>query len=124
MFCQFCVGYAWGSFSDQYGRRIALVSGLLASTIGVIVFGLARSYAHAMVARCICGLFNGNLGVIKAWLSDITDSTNRGFAFSIVAISFGFGNILGSMMGGTVYIVCCDEIRSTMNSQSLCTCSL
>ncbi len=57
-----------------------------------------------MIARCLCGLFNGNLGVIKAWLSDITDSTNRSYAFSMIAISFGFGNVFGSMMGGLLIV--------------------
>eukprot|EP01083_Nonionella_stella_P249986 863814_1 len=69
MFCQFLTSYAWGSFSDKFGRRIALASGLIFSTIGVFIFGLSKSYTHAIIARCICGFFNGNLGVIKAYLA-------------------------------------------------------
>eukprot|EP01084_Bolivina_argentea_P197869 338984_1 len=58
----------------------------------------------AMVCRCSTGFFNGNLGVVKAYLADITDSSNRGWAFSVIGVSFGAGIILGSMMGGMLIV--------------------
>eukprot|EP01083_Nonionella_stella_P089664 250255_1 len=61
-------------------------------------------FATALVARCVSGFFNGNLGVIKAYLADITDTTNRPWAFSILAISYGFGSVLGSMFGGILIV--------------------
>ena len=40
----------------------------------------------AISARCVGGIMNGNIGVIKAYIADISDATNRGFSFSIIAI--------------------------------------
>ena len=99
-FCQFLCCYAWGLISDRYGRRSSLVFGLVFSTIAIVLLGFAKSFATAIVARCISGFFNGNLGVIKAYLADVTDASNRAFAFSTLAISYGFGSVLGSMCGG------------------------
>ena len=99
-FCQFLCCYSWGLLSDKFGRRIALVVGLIFSTIAIVLFGLSKDFATAIIARCISGFFNGNLGVIKAYLADVTDGSNRAFAFSTLAISYGFGSVLGSMCGG------------------------
>eukprot|EP01084_Bolivina_argentea_P084620 152963_1 len=98
--CQFLVSYAWGYLSDIYGRRIILIIGIIGTLSAMILFGFSMSYEWAIMARCLTGFFNGNLGVVKAYLADITDSTNRGFAFSIIGVAFGGGIILGSMLGG------------------------
>ena len=99
-FCQFLCCYAWGLISDYYGRRSSLLFGLVFSTIAIVLLGFSTSFVMALAARCIAGLFNGNLGVMKAYLADITDSSNRANAFSILAISYGLGSVLGSMCGG------------------------
>ena len=80
-FCQFLVSYAWGYLSDVYGRRIILLCGLSGTSIAMVLFGFSQSFAVALISRCLTGLFNGNLGVLKAYLADITDSSNRGWAF-------------------------------------------
>eukprot|EP01084_Bolivina_argentea_P209248 356472_1 len=95
-FCQFLCCYIWGLLSDKYGRRIALISGLIFSTIAILCFGLSKTFTTAVIVRSVGGFFNGNLGVIKAYLSDITDGRNRAWAFTILAISYGFGSVLGS----------------------------
>eukprot|EP01083_Nonionella_stella_P057044 149925_1 len=99
-FCQFLCCYSWGLLSDKYGRRIALLSGLIFSAVAIIMFGMSKSFITAMIARSIGGFFNGNLGVIKAYLSDITDASNRAWAFSVLAIAYGFGSVMGSICGG------------------------
>ena len=98
--CQFLSSYFWGWISDVYGRRIALLLGVSVSCIAIIIFGLSKSYAQAISARAIAGIFNGNIGVARAYIADITDSKNRSFAFSIFAIAFSGGIILGSAAGG------------------------
>lgn len=62
-FCQFLVSYLWGYLSDIYGRRRILMCGLCGSCIGSVVFGFSSSFAMAVAARCLTGLFFGNLGV-------------------------------------------------------------
>ena len=41
---------------------------------------------------------------MKAYLADITDSTNRAWAFSILAISWGVGSVIASTCGGLLLI--------------------
>jgi len=103
-FCQFLVSYMWGYLSDVYGRRNILICGLMGTFFAMTAFGFSTSFVMAMVCRCFTGFFNGNLGVVKAYLGDITDSSNRGAAFSVLGVSFGFGIVLGSLLGGILIV--------------------
>lgn len=103
-FCSFLVAYFWGIASDRFGRKPTLIVGNLLSAISIVFFGTSKSYALAIITRSLCGLFQGNLGVVKAYLADITNSENRAYAFGIVAIAYGFGSILGAMVGGLFII--------------------
>eukprot|EP01084_Bolivina_argentea_P160525 279527_1 len=100
--CQFICSFPWGYFSDIYGRRISLLLGLFFSGIAIIIFGASKTYSQAIIARSITGLFNGNVGVLRAYISDITDKSNRAFAFSIISVAFSIGLIFGSTIGGVL----------------------
>ncbi len=54
----------------------------------------------AIVARSICGLLNGNIGVVKIYLGEITVSTNQVRAFSYIGVFSGLGQIVGAVFGG------------------------
>ena len=41
-----------------------------------------------------------NLGVVKSYLGEITDSTNQARAFSLTSITFGLASVLGPVLGG------------------------
>eukprot|EP01083_Nonionella_stella_P006805 19691_1 len=99
---QFLSSYPWGYISDFYGRQRALLIGLIFSGVAIIIFGASINYYQAIIARSIAGIFNGNIGVAKAYVADITNSQNRPFAFSIFAIAFSFGIVLGSLAGGSL----------------------
>ena len=68
-FCQFLVSYVWGYLSDIHGRRRILMVGLLGSWIASVVFGFSTSFKMAVAARCLTGLFQGNLGIFRICLS-------------------------------------------------------
>lgn len=44
----------------------------------MLIFGSAKTYTQAILGRVVGGLLNGNLGVVKSYLTKITDDTNRG----------------------------------------------
>lgn len=101
-FCtgQFCSSVAWGWLSDKYGRKPTLVLGTLGTAVGTAVFGFARSYPQAILGRITSGLLSGNLGILKSYLTEITDDSNRTKAFAILQTSGSIGNIIGPLIGG------------------------
>ena len=53
----------WGRVSDRYGRRPALLIGLLASAVAFLVFGMATSLWVLFLSRVVQGLGGGTTGV-------------------------------------------------------------
>lgn len=90
----------WGIISDKYGRKLALLSGVFGAAIGMAIFGSAKTYTQAIIGRALCGLLSGNLGIIKSFLTEFTDTTNRSKAFSMWSLASTCGNIVGPLLGG------------------------
>ncbi|KAK9686906.1 hypothetical protein K7432_014981 [Basidiobolus ranarum] len=90
----------WGMLSDRIGRRPVLLMGFFGTFLGTFLFGFSKSLTWAMVTRSICGLLNGNVGVIKCMIAEITDVTNQSVAFSLLPLMWGVGSIIGPTLGG------------------------
>ncbi|KAL2912472.1 hypothetical protein HK105_208044 [Polyrhizophydium stewartii] len=101
-FCiaQLFTSLPWGWMSDRAGRRPVILIGLVGNAITCALFGMSETYTFALVMRTLCGLLNGNIGVIKSMLGEITDATNRGIAFAYWESAFGIGTIVGPILGG------------------------
>jgi MFS family permease len=99
-FAQLLTSYFWGYLSDRFGRRPVLLIGLIGNTITMCLFGLSKSITWAICSRAACGLLNGNIGVAKSVLGEITNNQNRGAAFSLLGLNFGIGIIIGPSLGG------------------------
>ena len=59
---------------------------------------MKRENTHLMVvrnSRFLAGALNGNIGVMKSMLAEMTDETNMARAFAIVPLSWFIGNALG-----------------------------
>jgi MFS family permease len=97
---QFITGLGWGFLSDRYGRRNILLIGLLSNAITMSCFGLSKRFLWAIVSRMAGGFMNGNMGIAKSILADITDSSNRALAFSLLGLMWGLGMIAGPIFGG------------------------
>ena len=52
---------------------------------------ISQIYHVAMFGRLLSGLLSGNLGVLKSFLGEITDESNRGAAFSYLSLSWAIG---------------------------------
>ncbi|KAI9027375.1 major facilitator superfamily domain-containing protein [Phycomyces nitens] len=92
---QFSTAVVWGRISDNHGRRPVLLIGLIGNSISACLFGLSKNLWWAIGARAFCGIVNGNSGVARSMVSEITDSTNRAKAFSIFGFCWGIGMIGG-----------------------------
>jgi MFS family permease len=107
-FCgaQFFSSVYWGKFSDDYGRKPAVLVGTFGTIFGMLLFGLASSYPQAVAGRIIAGLLSGNIGVMKTYLIEITDDTNRGVGFSYMSVSWSIGSVVAPLFGGLLSNPC------------------
>ncbi|ORX95889.1 MFS general substrate transporter [Basidiobolus meristosporus CBS 931.73] len=93
-------GLFWGVISDRIGRRPVILIGMLGNFVGCILLGLSKSYSFAIFARCVSGLLNGNIGVVKTVIGELTDHTNQSKGFSLLSLTWGVGVIVGPSIAG------------------------
>jgi len=92
----------WSRLSDNIGRKPVLLIGLLGSTLSMLAFGLSRTFWALVVSRCLTGLLNGNIGVMKSVMGEFTDPTNRAKGYSLLSIVWCLGATVGPMIGGSL----------------------
>ena len=61
----------WGRISDNWGRRPVLLCGVCGVIVSELLFGFSQNFGWAVGARLMWGLLNGNLGVAKAYISEV-----------------------------------------------------
>src|SRR3954466_15899034 len=90
----------WGRFSDRYGRRPALVVGMMASAIAYIVFAYANSLFLLFLSRLVQGSGGGTVSVIQAYVADAVKPEERakglGWLSAATSAGVGLGPVLGS----------------------------
>lgn len=53
-------------------------------------------------AQLRAGVLNGNIGIIKSSLAELTDHTNEARAFALLPITWTIGSSLGPLIGGAL----------------------
>ncbi len=89
-----------GSLSDRFGRRPLLLVSQVGTVIAFLMLGAADSWAMLLASRLVGGLMGGNITVAQAYISDVTDETNRAQGLALIGAAFGLGFILGPVVGG------------------------
>lgn len=91
----------WGYFSDRFGRKPAVIIGLLCTTICSLVWGFSTNLAMAVIARGFQGAFNGNVGTTRTMVAEmVTEKELQPTAFSVLPMVWSFGSMLGPSFGG------------------------
>ncbi|KAF8150885.1 major facilitator superfamily multidrug-resistance, DHA1 sub-family [Crassisporium funariophilum] len=90
----------WGYFSDRYGRRPVLLLGPLGLAVSMLMFGQTTTFWPLVGFRCLQGIFNGNIGVSRSVIAEITDSSNIGDAFAFVPLMWSVGTTTAPIIGG------------------------
>jgi MFS family permease len=85
----------WGRLSDKIGRKPVLLIGLFGGALSMICFGLSKTFGMLLLSRGLEGALNGNVGVIKSMLGEITDETNMAQAFAFIPICWAAGSTIG-----------------------------
>ncbi|TFK98636.1 MFS transporter [Pterulicium gracile] len=92
--------YHWGVASDAYGRKPILLIGLLMLVFSTLGFGLSRTFWAMMIFRALQGITNGNIGVTKSIMAEISDPSTITYVFSTMSIMWATGTTVGPVMGG------------------------
>jgi hypothetical protein len=66
----------------------------------MLVLGFSKTFLQAIAGRALSGFLSGNIGVIKSFLTEITDDSNRGRGFSFMQLGWSLGTICGPLAGG------------------------
>lgn len=89
-----------GVISDRIGRRPALLWGLLGTAISSLCFGFSPTFWFAVTSRFMWGVLNGNIGVAKTYLAEISDDTNLSRGMAYFGVIGSIGRVIGPIIGG------------------------
>lgn len=98
-FAQLVTAPLWGRFSDRYGRRPALLVGLISSAIAFALFGLANTIWLLFLFRLVQGAGGGTTGVVQAYVSDAVIPEERAKALGWITASTSAGVMIGPLLG-------------------------
>ena len=88
----------WGRASDRLGRRPILLAGMIGLFMAMVTFGFSKYFWIIVLSRCAQGVFNGNIGVSKSVMGEITDETNAAEAFSFIPLMWLTGITIGHVL--------------------------
>src|SRR5712691_5412625 len=96
---QLLMAPVWGRFSDQYGRRPALIVGMTASAIAYVIFAFASSLWLLFLSRLVQGAGGGTVSVIQAYVADAMEPKDRAKALGWLSAATNAGVALGPLLG-------------------------
>lgn len=89
-----------GKLSDKYGRKPLLIISQVSTFISFLVLANAKVLWMIYLSRIIDGLLGSNATIAQAYISDISEKKDRSKAFGISTAAFGFGFLIGPVIGG------------------------
>jgi len=112
----------WSRLSDKVGRKPVLLCGLIGTAVSSLLFGVSRSLWALVFSRCLNGILNGNIGVMKSMMAELTDETNMARGFSLISVTWAVGGTIGCVIiiVGRIYFL----IHSGANTHTSCHVSL
>ncbi|KAJ6488137.1 member of major facilitator superfamily multidrug-resistance, DHA1 sub-family [Mycena vitilis] len=92
----------WSRLSDHIGRKPVILLGLFGLSLSMYCFGLSRTFWGLVVSRSLNGALNGNIGVMKSMIAEMTDSTNMAQAYAYLPMAWATGGVIGPFIGGSL----------------------
>ena len=100
---QACTGILWGRASDRFGRKPVILCGMLCIMSTSLLWGFSRSLPWAILARCLSGASNGNVGLMRTAVAELVPQRElQPRAFSVMPLVWTIGSILGPGFGGAL----------------------
>ena len=92
----------WGRFSDRYGRRPALLAGLLISAVAYVIFAYASTLWLLLISRVVQGFGGGTIGVVQAYVADASDPNDRAKSLGWLSAATSLGAVVGPAIGSVL----------------------
>ncbi len=89
----------WGRFSDRWGRRPALLFGLIGSAVAFLIFGFATAVWLLFLSRLAQGAAGGTTSVMQAYIADSVGPEERAKALGWLSAATNAGVMLGPVLG-------------------------
>ncbi len=99
---QLAVAPAWGRFSDRYGRRPAILAGLLLTGASYVLFAFAGSILALLISRLIQGAGGGTIGVVQAYVADASPAQERTKSLGWLSVVTSLGAVAGPAFGSAL----------------------
>lgn len=97
---QFLAAPTIGRLSDRHGRRPVLIWTTAAIIVAHVLLAFADSLWLVIVARCLSGIAAGNVGVIFAYVTDVSSGADRAKSMGYIGAAFSLGFMVGPAIGG------------------------
>jgi DHA1 family tetracycline resistance protein-like MFS transporter len=92
----------WGRLSDRVGRRPVLMASMAAAAAAYLWLAFASQLWMLFAARAFAGACAGNIAAAQAYVADVTTPEKRAKGMGMIGAAFGFGFIIGPVIGGVV----------------------
>lgn len=99
---QLVVAPLWGRFSDRYGRRPAILAGLAVTAVAYVIFAFAGSVAVLFVSRLVQGVGGGTIGVVQAYVADVSAPEQRTKSLGWLSAVTSLGAVVGPAFGSAL----------------------
>jgi len=99
---QFLSAPVLGGLSDRFGRRPVLLFSLSALGINSLLWVWVHSLGWLFAMRIFAGLCAANVSTASAYIADVTPAEQRARYFGLIGAMFGFGFVLGPVVGGVL----------------------
>lgn len=93
----------WGRVSDRYGRRPALLAGLLFSAAAYVIFAYSTTIWILLASRLVQGAGGGTVGVVQAYVADATEPQNRARSLGWISAATNLGVAIGPVLGSLTF---------------------
>ncbi|MFQ5513237.1 MAG: MFS transporter [Myxococcota bacterium] len=97
---QFLCAPFWGRLSDRIGRRPVMIITIAGTGLSLLWLGLADSMLDLFAARILAGVFAANISVATAYVTDVTEESERTRWMGMIGASYAVGFVAGPAIGG------------------------